>query len=75
MLIKKSYKCMVDIFGQYTVHAWHFAGTDTVSYRVEDRYGFGPVESEKLSRWPEEIRTMDDIIDALYYVVLPELVA
>lgn len=69
-MIHKSYACHIpNTSFEYTVHAWMAPGANAVNLRVEDKGGFGPVETHKFSYHRPLGQTMDDMIEWLFYVI------
>jgi hypothetical protein len=70
-MIQKSYTCHIPntSLGEYTVHAWMAPGANAVNMRVEDKGGFGPVETHKFDYYRPMGQTIDDMIEWLFYVV------
>jgi hypothetical protein len=77
-MIQKTYPCAVPVLGmdvvrEYDVSAWMAEGSNTVNLRLRDGfgwYGFMEVQVEKLSDYAsKEIKTMDDLIEYLFWVV------
>jgi len=81
-MIQKTYNCQIPYWedGKYKVSAWMAEGSDTVNMRSWDpirgwsvdypEQGIFAVWSEKLSDYAKVgIKTMDDLIEYLYWVV------
>lgn len=78
----KMYDCVIpvhtsegldDFVREYQVSAWTAPGSDTVNMRLRDGLGwyqYIPVQVEKLSDYAMlGIRTMDELIEHLFWVV------
>lgn len=82
-MIQKMYNCVVPGHSGegYQVSAWQAMGSNTVCMRTKDNkygwsedmtldYGVPAVMVEKLSDYAHHgVRTMDDLVDFLFYVV------
>jgi hypothetical protein len=81
-MIQKTFDCARPVSGldyvqEYQVSAWMAMGSDVVNYRLRDGLGWHnygglmpEVTSEKLSDYAKVgIRSMDDLIEYLFYVV------
>ena len=79
-MIQKMYDCVLpvspgfgDVATEYQVSAWMAMGSDTVNLRLRDGFGwyeYIPVQVERLSDYAHKgVKTMDDLIKFLFYVV------
>jgi hypothetical protein len=84
-MIQKMYNCVLPVESffsegmaqEYQVSAWQAMGSDTINYRLRDGFGWysygglmPEVTTEKLSMYAGMgIKSMDDLIEYLFYVV------
>lgn len=80
-MIHKTYPCAFPLIStdqrlgsvvrEYDISAWQAMGSDSVNIRMRDGWGWGHmVITEKLSSYVHQgVRTMDDLIEYLYWVV------
>lgn len=75
-MIHKTFNCEIPPFtggdarferDTYKVHAWGAPGSDLVNVRIQDRNGFSDVESHSKRRY--KLKTIDEMVDYLFYVV------
>jgi hypothetical protein len=77
-MIQKMYDCAVPVYEgvvrEYQVSAWMAMGSDTVNIRLRDDvvgwYELTGIQVEKLSDYARAgVKTMDDLIRYLYWVI------